>query len=125
MSRTLDGPVRVLLVEDNENLRVSMKLALELDGLTVSEAHDGDIGVEVILRDPPDVAVVDLAMPRMNGFEVARRVRQTHPSMRLIALSGYSSAADVKGAREAGFDLLVQKPIDPEHLVKLIRGANV
>lgn len=60
----------------------------------------------------------------MNGFEVARRARQAHPSMRWIALSGYSSAADIKEAREAGFDLLVHKPIDPEHLVKLIRGAD-
>lgn len=54
--RIVDGPLRVSLVEDNENLRVSLKLALELDGLTVAEAVDGDVGVEQILRDRPDVA---------------------------------------------------------------------
>lgn len=120
-----DGPLRVLLVEDNENLRVSLKLALELDGLIVAEAIDGAKGVEQILRDCPDVAVVDLSMPGMDGFEVARRVRRAHPNLRLIAVSGYSEAADVKRAREAGFHLLVQKPIDPERLARLIRGADV
>lgn len=118
------GPLRVVLVEDNANLRISLRLALELDGLTVVEAPDGEAGLEAILRERPDVAVVDLSMPRLDGLEVARRLRSHRAALRLIALSGHSAAAELDAARAAGFDLVVGKPIDPERLARLIRGAS-
>ena len=118
------GPLRVLLIDDNENLRISMRMALELDDLRVAEAPNGLQGVELLLREEHDAAVVDLSMPVMDGYEVARQVRPRRPKLRLIALSGYSGAADLKRAHAAGFDLLVSKPIDPEQLARIIRGAN-
>jgi two-component system, chemotaxis family, CheB/CheR fusion protein len=116
----------VVLVEDQDDARLMLQLLLEAEGVTVTTAGDGLQGAELIERLTPDLALVDLGLPVMSGFDLARRVRQNPAcnGTRLVALSGYGQDSDVRAAAEAGFDHHVTKPADPERLVRLIAGAD-
>jgi CheY-like chemotaxis protein len=104
----------VLLIEDNDDGREMMATMLDAHNYAVRQAGDGLQGVEAATVNPPDVALVDIGLPGIDGYEVARRLRQ-HPAtrnMRLIALTGYGLAEDQKRVLEAGFDLHLVKPVD-------------
>lgn len=90
-------------------------------GLKCESAHDGQAGLELILKLRPDAAVIDVGLPSLDGFEVAQRVRQ-EPNCEtfLIALTGYGRATDRERALESGFDEHIVKPVDPELLVRLL-----
>jgi signal transduction histidine kinase len=108
---------RVLVVDDNEDGRQMLRALCELDGHAVTEAADGLEAVERALADRPDLAFVDIGLPEIDGYEVARRVRaQAGRSIRLIALSGYGSAEHRQRAFEAGFDDHIAKPITHDQL---------
>ena len=115
-------PRRIVLVEDQSDTREMLRILLEEQGHTVAEAADGASGVQVIAREKPDVALVDLGLPTMSGFEVARQIRQREElaGVFLVALSGYGSEADIGQAREAGFDTHLTKPTDTKRLYRLI-----
>jgi len=120
-------PVKtVVLVEDQADARRMMQLLLEADGRRVFTADNGQTGVELIERLRPDLAIVDLGLPVMSGFELARRIRRNRElrGMRLIALSGYGQDADIQAALEAGFDQHLTKPPDPERLERLLAGTD-
>ncbi len=111
---------RVLLVEDNEPSRQALRLLLEGHGYTVEEADDGLDGVNKALATRPDVLVVDVDMPMLDGYGVARRVREAlGPAVRLIALTGLD---DPERARAAGFDAHLLKPADPDHVQRCVQG---
>jgi two-component system, chemotaxis family, CheB/CheR fusion protein len=112
----------VVLVEDQADARHMLQLLLESHGVTVFTADDGKEGVRLIERLHPELALVDLGLPVLSGFDVARRVRQSavNAGTRLVALSGYGQESDVKAALEAGFDEHVTKPPDPERLERLL-----
>ena len=121
------GPVRtVVLVEDQPDALRMMQLLLERDGVTVHTAANGADGVALIEKVRPDLALVDLGLPVMSGFELARRIRRNAdlPRMRLVALSGYGQDSDIQASLEAGFDEHLTKPPDPERLEKLIKGGQ-
>src|SRR4029450_2601570 len=103
-----------------------IQLLLEADGRRVFTADNGQTGVELIERLRPDLAIVDLGLPVMRGFEVARRIRRNRElrGLRLVALSGYGQDADVQAALEAGFDQHLTKPPDPERLERLLAGTD-
>jgi PAS domain S-box-containing protein len=109
---------RVLVVEDNTDGREMLAHALTLAGHEVHVAEDGPTGVAQALRVRPDVALVDLGLPGFDGYEVARRIRDsaTGKSVRLIAVTGYGREADRRRATEAGFDVYLIKPVDPDRL---------
>jgi CheY-like chemotaxis protein len=113
---------RIVLVEDQLDAREMMRALLELKGHSVVEAGDGRAAVETIERERPDVAVVDIGLPVMTGYEVAREIRrnQALDGVMLIALTGYGSQADVREAEEAGFDAHLTKPTEPERLFRLL-----
>ena len=116
-SRTL------LLVEDNADARDVLATLCEMWGHTVSVAEDGLAGVERALAEQPEFSLVDIGLPGIDGYEVARRIR-TDPRGRdlvLIALTGYGSTGDVALAREAGFDLHFVKPFEPDELERLLQ----
>jgi len=119
------GRGRLLLIEDNADARESLSLALELSGYTVTSAEDGPRGVDSALRSRPDVALVDIGLPGFDGYEVARRIRAglAGADMLLVALTGYGQARDRDRAAEAGFDLHVVKPVEPDRLVALLSAA--
>jgi CheY-like chemotaxis protein len=102
-----------------------MQLWLESEGLRVLSAEDGLEGAELIEQAKPDLALVDLGLPVMNGFELARRIRasRAHDAIRLVALSGYGRDADVQAALEAGFDEHLTKPPDPARLEQLLNRS--
>jgi two-component system, sensor histidine kinase len=117
-------PRRVLVVDDNQDGREMLRALCELGGHDVIEAADGLAGVERALEARPDIAFVDIGLPGIDGYEVARRVRAgaTRP-IRLVALSGYGSAEYRARAFEAGFDDHVAKPISRDQLRRCIADA--
>jgi signal transduction histidine kinase len=112
---------RILLVEDNQDSREMVRLALSLAGHEVHEAPDGPTAVELARTIAPDIAVVDIGLPGIDGYEVARRIRAMPggKAVRLVALTGYGQAADRLRALEAGFDAHLTKPVTPERLAEL------
>jgi signal transduction histidine kinase len=110
--------LRVLLIEDNEDSRHTMSALLTAHGHQVGEAGDGMEGLCLALIDRPDVAVVDIGLPGLNGYEVARRLRaESHGRIRLIALTGYGRSEDRQRALDAGFDMHLVKPVLPQQLI--------
>jgi two-component system CheB/CheR fusion protein len=119
------GPSRVLMVEDNPDAAESLQLLLEVLGHRVDVAHDGPEALAAAHAHPPDVMLVDIGLPGMDGYEVARKVR-SDPALRgvvLVALTGYGREEDRRAAFAAGFDHHLVKPVDPDNLEKLIRGV--
>jgi signal transduction histidine kinase len=113
---------RIVLVDDNEDAAVLLKELLETYGHEVALAHDGECGRDLILARRPDLAFVDLGLPRLDGFEVARQVRSAGVGVgtRLVALTGYGGAEVRHRALEAGFDEHVVKPLDPDRIEELL-----
>ena len=116
---------RILLVEDNADTRSSLFSALELQGHRVFEAADGRDGLRALEAVKPDVALIDIGLPGLGGYDLASALRESpaRGSMVLIAMTGRDGPESVRRAREAGFDDYVTKPIPPEHLARLIDAA--
>ncbi|QJE02725.1 response regulator [Massilia forsythiae] len=108
------GKPTVLLIEDNEDGREMMAIMLSSYGYTVLQSADGLQGVELAQASLPDVALVDIGLPGIDGYEVARRLRREAATrgIRLIALTGYGLAEDQRRVLEAGFDRHLVKPVD-------------
>src|SRR5881409_1241636 len=117
------APCRILVVEDNADARDMLLALLSLERHDVVTAPDGPAGVDAALRLQPDVVLVDIGLPGLNGYEVARRIRATEAgrAMKLIALTGYGQREDMQQAREAGFDLHLVKPVEPRRLDEALR----
>jgi signal transduction histidine kinase len=112
---------RVVVVEDSPDIRDTLSLLIGMWGHEVSLASDGRSGMELVLRERPDVALIDVGLPLMNGYDVARAIRRSfNGPIRLIAVTGYGQPADRELAREAGFDSHLLKPIAPEYLERLL-----
>jgi signal transduction histidine kinase/CheY-like chemotaxis protein len=112
---------RVLLVEDNADTRESLRMALELHGHSVLQAADGPAALEELRRSRPRIAIIDIGLPGMDGFQLARRMRaEADGAIRLIALTGYGAPSDIARAKEAGFDIHLTKPVDVAELVGII-----
>jgi PAS domain S-box-containing protein len=120
-------PRRILLVEDNSDGREMLRTMLEVQGHEVHEAAEGRSAIERALMLRPDAAIIDIGLPGMDGYAVAARIRANeagHRRMRLIALTGYGSEEDRRRAAEAGFDVHLTKPVEPERLALLLATAG-
>jgi two-component system CheB/CheR fusion protein len=121
--------IRILIVEDNPNGRAMLEAMLQLEGYEVETAADGQHGLEMLEFQRPDVALIDIGLPGIDGYEVARRIRRNpaNDAIYLIALTGYGQPDDVRQALEAGFDVHLVKPLDPQQLASVLsqrpRGA--
>jgi PAS domain S-box-containing protein len=113
---------RILLIEDNSDVRESLRNLLELWHHEVYEAADGRAGIDAVLKLRPDVALIDIGLPALDGYEVARRLRASIDSTHtvLIALTGYARGDDRQRATDAGFDGYLTKPVEPKRLIELI-----
>ena len=118
-----ERPRRLLVVEDNIDARQTLRTLLETLGHEVHEAADGEAGVAAALERRPDLVFVDIGLPRLDGYEVARRLRAAHLRARLVALTGYGRDDDVQRAREAGFDEHLLKPATLEQLRAAIESS--
>src|SRR5439155_19576049 len=113
---------RILVVDDNVDAAQSLGLLLELSGHEVRTAHDGLVALETAKSFRPDVILLDIGLPRMDGYEVARRIRQ-EPELKnlvLLALSGYGHEEDRRRSHGAGFDAHLTKPVDLDELQNLL-----
>lgn len=115
-------PRRVLVVEDNADAREALALLLEGWGHHVEQAGDGLTGLEMARSSPPDVALVDVGLPGIDGYTLAQELRATPEgaAMRLIALTGYSRSSDRERGQEAGFDTYLVKPVDADQLRQVL-----
>ncbi len=115
-------PRRILVIEDNRDAAETLMDILELGGHEVSLAFSGPQGLQVAASFAPEVVVCDIGLPGLDGYEVARRLRQaqSHPGLVLIALTGFGQQDDEERAREAGFDHHLTKPVEIEELQRVI-----
>ena len=125
-SPVLLAPRRVLIVEDNDDARHMLHAALAFSGHQVREARDGTSGLALAAEEHPDVALIDIGLPDLDGYEVARRLRAAPGGRRmgLIAITGYGQAEDQRRAYEAGFDAHLTKPVAPERLKQVMAGLQ-
>jgi signal transduction histidine kinase/ActR/RegA family two-component response regulator len=115
------GACRVLIAEDNLDAAEMMRVMLSFSGHDVKVATDGVQAVAIAETTKPDIAFIDIGMPRMDGYEAARRIRRVLGGrIVLVALTGWGQEQDKDRAREAGFDHHLTKPAEPEMLERLI-----
>ncbi|HEX5044982.1 MAG TPA: response regulator [Candidatus Polarisedimenticolaceae bacterium] len=115
---------RVLVVDDNRDAAESLEMLLRLMGAEVHSAADGRSALDALRRHRPSVVVLDIGLPDMDGYEVARRVRQEPAGAQtaLIALTGWGEEEDQRRSREAGIDHHLVKPVDFAALEALLRA---
>jgi CheY-like chemotaxis protein len=104
--------MRILVVDDNIDAAESLALLLRLDGHSVRTAYTASAALEQVSSLQSDVILLDIGLPEMDGYQVARRIRATGSLARLVALTGYGQAEDIKRGRAAGFDAHLLKPVD-------------
>ena len=114
-------PLRIAIVEDNVDAAVMFKMLLEREGCEVTIANDGESGLRLLEQWSPEIALVDLGLPVLDGFSLARAVRKAGgKSPVLVAVSGYGHAEDKARARAAGFDEHMTKPVSMQQLWDLL-----
>ncbi|MDB5812515.1 MAG: response regulator [Betaproteobacteria bacterium] len=116
---------RVLVIDDNRDGADLLALLLRMQGHVVKTANDGITGLEIAATFDPDVVLLDIGLPGLNGYAVARQLRQRDSARRqcLIAMTGYGTDEDRERTREAGFDHHIVKPVEPDELNELVAGA--
>jgi DNA-binding NtrC family response regulator len=114
---------KVLMVDDEEDFVTTMAERLEMRDVSPDVALTGEQALERVADDIPDVMVLDLKMPGIDGMEVLKRVRKAYPQVQVIILTGHGSEKDEAEARRLGAFAYLQKPVDMEKLVKTLRDA--
>jgi CheY-like chemotaxis protein/anti-sigma regulatory factor (Ser/Thr protein kinase) len=115
--------LRILIVDDNQDAAHSLALLLRLKGNETRTAYDGEEGVKLAEEFRPDVMLLDIGLPKLNGYEACRRIRHHAwgKEIVLVAVTGWGQDEDRRRSQEAGFDHHLTKPIVPEELMKLLR----
>ena len=114
----------VLVVDDNRDAAESLALLLRLRGHETATAHDGRKALQMALDTKPDVVLLDLGLPGLDGFEVCRALRDQGCPAYVVAVTGYGRDTDRRRSKSAGFDAHLVKPVDPEGLVRLLAEAT-
>jgi CheY-like chemotaxis protein len=119
--------LKVLMVEDVDDTRLFMRLQLEENGFIVLEAEDGKTAVELATQESPDVILMDLTLPIMDGFSATKLIRKNEDlkDVLIIAVTGHQETDFRSDAKDSGFDAYVTKPIDFNWLKELIDGLLV
>jgi two-component system response regulator CpxR len=117
-------PSRVLLVDDEREFVQTLSERLEMRDVGSAVAYDGESALKMVQDDEPDVIILDLRMPGIDGIEVLRRVKQTHPHIEVIILTGHGSEEDRQTCMELGAFAYLHKPVDIEALSETLRQAN-
>jgi CheY-like chemotaxis protein len=113
---------RILIIEDNADFREGLRLLLESWGHRVEEATSGAEGLDVVRLARPEIVLVDLGLPGIDGYAVARSIRSAPggDAILLVAITGYGRASDRRQATEAGFDAHLTKPVSPHELASTL-----
>jgi CheY-like chemotaxis protein len=114
--------MRVLLVEDNQDTLATLAAVLRYEQYEVMTAPDGQVALEMARLEPPDVVLLDIGLPGMDGYQVAQALRELAPGRRfyIAAVTGYGKPEDKKRAAEAGFDAHLSKPAHPSAIIRLL-----
>ena len=118
---------RILVVDDNEDLRSTIKALLQADGFDVSVAADGEAALAAHRARPADVVVTDLFMPDKDGIETIIELKKLYPKVKIVAMSGWTSTQGsdyLQVAREIGAAATLQKPFDPAELSRVVRDLT-
>jgi len=126
-TEAIPGPAHVVVIEDNSDSRRMLEAMLKLDGYVVHSEADGQAGLAAILKNRPRVALIDIGLPNLNGYDVAKRVRSvmSRDEVCLIALTGYGRPEDRLAVQEAGFDEHLVKPLKPEELAIALKRVSI
>jgi CheY-like chemotaxis protein len=118
--------LKVLVVEDHEDTAFTFAILFGLYGYEAEVASDGPSALRAVQASPPDVVLLDIGLPKMDGWEVARQIHEQTGCTRplLVAISGYGTEADQRRSQEVGIDLHLVKPVDPEELRDLLKRAE-
>lgn len=114
--------LRVLLVDDETEFVSALAERLNLRGFEALAVHSGEEALRQVESAPPDVVLLDVVMPGMSGMEVLKRLRKTHPEVKVILLTGRGSWDGIQGLREGAYDCLM-KPIHLEELIQIMLDA--
>ena len=119
-------PRRILIADDNRDAADSLAALLELDGHEIHVAYDGAEALETCLRQPPHIALLDIGMPKLDGYELARRIRAQSwgTDIKLVAITGWGQKADRARALEAGFSAHLAKPVTAESLAAVLADVE-
>jgi DNA-binding response OmpR family regulator len=117
---------RILIVDDNVDTAASLAVLLKITGNETFIAHDGIAAVEAAATFQPDVVLLDIGLPKLNGLEACRRIREQPWGRRMliVALTGWGQEDDIMHSKEAGFDHHIVKPIDYNALMKLLAATT-
>ena len=113
---------RVLIVDDNHDAADSLAVVLRFEGHEASVAYTAQDAIEAVATSPPEFVLLDIGLPNMDGYEVARRIRASGASARIIALTGYGQLEDRRRSKDAGFAAHLVKPVDIAILVSMLTG---
>jgi DNA-binding response OmpR family regulator len=119
----VDGAKRVLVVEDDPSIMLGLRINLESEGYAVVSAEDGERAVEVVREQPPDLIILDVMLPKMNGFQVLQTVRREGFAMPIIVLSARTGEMDKVTGLELGAEDYVAKPFSLAELLARVRAA--
>jgi two-component system cell cycle response regulator DivK len=124
MSETTPANLTVLLVEDDEDTRYLIRLEMERRGYRVIEADDGEKAIVLAQQEHPDVILMDLSLPRMDGLEATKQIREVDRlrTVPIIAVTAHQETDFREGAKASGFDAYVTKPMDFDWLSELMVG---
>jgi CheY-like chemotaxis protein len=116
---------RVLVVDDSDTIRTLIVLNLELEGFDVHQARDGQECLDVVEAIGPDVITLDVAMPRLDGFMAAARLREspTTAHIPIVMVTGRAQGADLSRGADLGVAAYITKPFEPGHLVEVVRSV--
>jgi two-component system CheB/CheR fusion protein len=126
MSSTPNTPMsctparRILIADDGKQAAEILAIFFQMEGMETALAFDGAQAVETAASFNPHLICMDLGMPVMDGYEAARKIRETHPQVVMVAISGWGGDAEIKRAEAAGFDSHLLKPVKPDELRQLI-----
>jgi DNA-binding NtrC family response regulator len=120
----LEMPSKLMLVDDERQFVQTLSNRLRLREIGSVIAYDGESALDMIKEEEPDVMIVDLKMPGINGIEVLKRVKQTNPRIEVIILTGHGSEADKELCMQLGAFAYLEKPVDVNLLSETIRKAN-
>jgi len=112
---------KILIIEDNCDAAETLQILLQMEGHNVDVAYSGTEGIKMAQASEPDIIFCDIGLPGVDGYQVARELAPLrHKIVKLVALTGYGSTSDQKLAKDAGFDLHLTKPVDPNVLNSIL-----
>ncbi|HPN72995.1 MAG TPA: response regulator [Candidatus Omnitrophota bacterium] len=122
----MSGNIKVLLSEDNDDIRKILSMRLEVAGYSVMQARDGEETMDIVKKSPPDVIILDLMMPKISGFEVCRMLKfdERYKDIPIIVLSALDRQKDREKAFETGADAYFIKPFDLGLLINKIETVT-